>query len=202
MRSESGKVIIWDFDGVIGDTYAMNWGLVQILHPDVPERVYRIDHHLGNVFEHPAVPFTRKTTDEYFALYNQTLAVKHLALSAPVVRRLSKSYGQHIVTSNCEHAIRRVLMEDGLGAAFDLILGRAAHTSKVTKFKTVLEKTGTPIASHLFVTDTLGDVYEAQKIGLPTIAVTYGYHPRETLEVAGVPLAESWEELELYITNL
>jgi phosphoglycolate phosphatase-like HAD superfamily hydrolase len=35
--------------------------------------------------------------------------------------------------------------------------------------------------SHLFITDTLGDLKEAAKVGLPAIAVSWGVHSPDRL---------------------
>lgn len=43
-------------------------------------------------------------------------------------------------------------------------------------------------ANYLFVTDTLGDIREAEKCNIKSIAVAWGYHPVTTLE-KGNPIA-------------
>ena len=36
----------------------------------------------------------------------------------------------------------------------------------------------------MYVTDTSGDVREAASVDIPSVGVTWGYHPRQTLERA------------------
>ncbi len=48
--------------------------------------------------------------------------------------------------------------------------------SKVEKFRMMEEKYGVRKNDMLFITDTLGDIREADKAGVPTIAVTWGAH--------------------------
>ena len=188
--------VFFDFDGVIGDTWDLNWGAVQELHPEASEDHYRINHHLGNVFEQPAVKFTDETAARYYDLYNEGLSYEHIKQSLPSLQTLPEEHTLHIVTSNCESAISRVLADARVLTLFATVLGRQAHASKVAKFKQLFLKTGTLPEHCIFVTDTLGDITEANTAGLPTIAVSFGYHPKEVLE-RGAPLAivDTWEEV-------
>ena len=43
------KAVVFDFDGVIGDTYHLNFESVKLFDPTVTEQDFR-DHHNGNVF--------------------------------------------------------------------------------------------------------------------------------------------------------
>lgn len=188
--------MFFDFDGVLGNTYALNWMLVKMLHPEVSEEGYRIAHHMGNVFETPTVPFTEETATAYYLHYNQQLSVEHVRHACPTLRELSRDFNFHIVTSNCEHAIRRVLGDAGVLHLFTHILGQEAHASKVAKFKCIAALEGIDLQDAHFITDTLGDLLEAAKVGLPAYGVTWGYHPEEILR-QGNPRAlfRSWTDL-------
>ena len=70
---------------------------------------------------------------------------------------------------------------------FKDILGVESHASKEEKFKMLFKKYKLNNKNCLFVTDTLGDILEAGKLGIPTIAVDFGFHERERLE-KGKPL--------------
>lgn len=52
-------------------------------------------------------------------------------------------------------------------------------------------------ADCLFVTDTLGDILEAQEVGVRTVAVDFGYHPRSLLEEG-----EPWKIISEFSTLL
>jgi phosphoglycolate phosphatase-like HAD superfamily hydrolase len=101
--------LIFDFDGVIADTYDMNWKIVHELFPEVEEQAYRIDHHRGNVFAESVVPFTPETVEAYYVHYRERLQIEHVAWAVPTLRRLADQYHMHIVSSNCEIAITQVL---------------------------------------------------------------------------------------------
>lgn len=55
----------------------------------------------------------------------------------------------------------------------------------------------------IFITDTLGDILEANEVGIGTIAVDFGYHERKRLE-KGNPLKiiSKFEELIETVKNL
>lgn len=192
--------LIFDFDGVIGDTFDMNWEITNFLHPEVEKIRFQIDHHLGNVFENPVVPFTKDSTEEFYKLYNNKLNLLHIKDSLPCLKKLSKKYNLYIVTSNCEHAIRRVLKDAGVDTYFKHILGQEAHASKVEKFKSLAKTDNLVLQDTYFITDTLGDLLEAEKVSLKSIAITFGYHPEEILNKGkSIATLHSWEEVESFL---
>lgn len=197
------KHIITDWDGVLADTFDTNWQLVQELHPEVLEERYRIDHHLGNVFEHPVVPFTDATTAAYYKRYNELLSVAHIKAALPTIQRIGEHAVWHVVSSNCERAIQNTLREAGVEHLFGLILGQEAHASKVQKFLHLFNAKGFTADETVYLTDTLGDLTEAHNVGIRTIAVTFGYHPEAVL-TRGNPtvLAHSWNEVEAAVHTL
>lgn len=204
MKPEPRRHIIFDFDGPIGDTYLLNWELVRVLHPEVPEEGYRIRHHLGNVFADPVVPFTAQTAAMYWRLYNERLTRSHVEAAIAPLRILSRNFALHVVSSNCEGAITRALTEAGIMEAFGHILGKEADTSKVVKFQRLAESEGFSLSEEaIFVTDTLGDILEANKVDLPTLAVTFGYHPRDIL-ARGNPagIVDDWEGVLQFIERI
>jgi phosphoglycolate phosphatase-like HAD superfamily hydrolase len=187
--------LIFDFDGVIADTLELNWQLVHHLHPETTRTQYQIDHHRGNVFEAPVVPFTDVSVTEYYRRYNESLSLSHIEDAIPALHSLGAQYRLHIVSSNCELAITRVLTEAGIDQDFGLILGKEAHESKVEKFHHLASAEHFSLTDALFITDTLGELLEAQKVGVPAIAVSFGYHPDELL-AHGAPRAivHTWDE--------
>lgn len=66
----------------------------------------------------------------------------------------------------------------GITNFFDFIATAELSRSKVEKFKIIKNKYGVEESNMLFVTDTLGDIREADLAGVPTVAVTWGAHDR------------------------
>lgn len=69
-----------------------------------------------------------------------------------------------------------LLEKSGIKDIFDLIATANFSKSKVEKFKLIEEKYNVKKEEVLFVTDSLGDVKEAQIAEVPTVAVTWGVH--------------------------
>ena len=62
------KAIIFDFDGVIADTYDKNLEIFREIFKDLDEETFK-DHHNGNVYEKPAVHFSEEESEYFFAEY-------------------------------------------------------------------------------------------------------------------------------------
>ncbi|MCB9810937.1 MAG: HAD-IA family hydrolase [Candidatus Nomurabacteria bacterium] len=189
------EILIFDFDGVIGDTFEFNYEIIKELHPEVQESRYRIDHHMGNVYENPSVSFTKETKESFFKQYSERLTADHIKNFLPHVEKLYSKYAMHIVSSNSESAISRVLEDAGIRDYFGHVLGKETHESKVEKFKHLAQMEGIRLREALFITDTLGDLNEANKVSLVSYAVSFGYHPDYILK-KGHPkeIFSSWEE--------
>lgn len=71
---------------------------------------------------------------------------------------------------------------DNLATYFSDILGADTHTSKVIKLQSLLDKYEVNPQNSVFITDTLGDILESNKVGIRSIGVLWGLHDKETLE--------------------
>lgn len=69
------KAILFDFDGVIGDTYAINYGLSKMFDPNISEQDFQ-DHHNGNVFTEPKIHFQEKDIPIFFEKQKQQFTKK------------------------------------------------------------------------------------------------------------------------------
>lgn len=65
---------------------------------------------------------------------------------------------------------------------FDFIATAELTKNKTVKFKLIEEKYNVNSHNILFITDTLGDIKEADIAGIPTIAVTWGFHDKSFFE--------------------
>jgi len=70
------------------------------------------------------------------------------------------------------------------------------NKSKVEKFKYLFKKYKLKPEDCIFITDTLGDILEGNKVGVRTIAVDFGFHKRDRLE-KGKPfkIVSSFDEI-------
>jgi phosphoglycolate phosphatase len=60
-------------------------------------------------------------------------------------------------------------------------MGNDVHKSKIEKIKMVFAKYNIGPENCVFVIDTLGDIKEATETGVKSLAVSWGFHNRETL---------------------
>lgn len=59
------KVTIFDFDGVLADTYDFNKEITKKTGHDVSHEDFKA-HHDGNVFEKPIIPFSEEDVLNFF----------------------------------------------------------------------------------------------------------------------------------------
>lgn len=179
------KALIFDFDGVIHDTLDLAYKINKKLGGTFTLDEYK-DFFNGNIYEHKQI-FPEKIK-EFFELQNPLFS--ELKIREEIkneLLKLKKKFDLFIVSSNMEAALHAYFKNNDISHIFNEILGVESHKSKVEKFKLLMKKYGLNQEQCVFITDTLGDILEANKVGLKTIAVDFGFHERERLE-KGKPL--------------
>ena len=192
---------IFDFDGVILLSFEECYGISQELHPGLTREEYRA-WFCGNVFDHEKV---RQNTDvrgpsaddPFFSRYAARMHAMPLCEGiARDLRDFSRHRSVSLVSSTVNSVIADCLRLHGMCGIFDAILGGDVHPSKVRKFEMLMSAKGVDPEQCVFVTDTLGDLREAESVGIDAVAVTWGFHPRETLEQGTVvACCDTTEEL-------
>ena len=184
------QFVLFDFDGVIADSFALAYDVARIIHHEanLDEANYRRWFE-GNVYEliKDTVPGGLRY-EQYSATFSPRMEkeVKLFDGMDEVVRTLAGAYTLFIVSSTTSPEIRSFLKKHGLAACFVDVLGSDVHTSKVEKIRMVFERYGANSDTSVFITDTLGDMREAKKHEVGTIGVAWGWHTHETLG-KGIP---------------
>lgn len=173
------RPLVFDFDGVLVDTYEYSRNICTKLGIGVSHEEFKA-HHDGNVFEKPKINFTPEIANEFYEQYFENIHGVKPFLTLDEVKKLYENYDLFIISSNSEKAIEKFLSHHELDY-FKEVLGAHFHKSKVDKFKYIIEKYSLNPEEIIFVTDTLGDILEGNKVGVKTIAVDYGYHEKERL---------------------
>ncbi|MFA6183494.1 MAG: HAD-IA family hydrolase [Parcubacteria group bacterium] len=200
------KAVVFDFDGVIHDTYELAYQInVEILGGSLTREQHR-DFFNGNMFERVIVDKEKEKieSENFYKLQNE--AFKHLEIDENIrknLEKLSKKYSLFIISSNQEKALNSYFKNNKFTHIFKEILGSETHQSKVEKFKYLFEKYALVADDCIFVTDTLGDILEGNKVGVKTIAVDFGFHKRDRLE-KGKPfkIVSSFDEIIEIISKL
>ena len=179
------KIFIFDFDGVLFDTSDVTGEAILEMYPGItPEMQQEVL--CGNFHEEieKLKHLKKLETDEEKAERKQRYAEKKAhALMYPGAQeflRMLHSEGHTLVLNtsasdrNCVPLLERAKIKD----LFDFLATKEVSKSKVEKFTLIREKYDVNAEDILFITDTLGDLREADSAGIPTIAVLWGAHDR------------------------
>jgi len=186
MKENKKKTILFDFDGVIVDSFQPAFKVSRDIRKsfmDFTEEDYRKCFE-GNAYE-SFLEIDKKpevANEKFFKIYIPKF------LKLPVINgvvqeleKLSKKYRLIIISSTITSPIRKWIKQHNLSQYFDEIMGADIHKSKVEKIKIVFEKYNINENDCVFITDTLGDLKEARKMKIDSLAVLYGFHNKDTL---------------------
>lgn len=178
------KAVIFDFDGVIHDTLDISYDASLKVNGDMSLDEYK-DLFNGNLYTHKRVSLEGQ--DVYFSLTGPEYAKLEIKENIrEELLKLKEKYSLFIISSNTQKILNNYFEKNKGSHIFKDILGVETHRSKIEKFKILFEKYDLTKDDCIFVTDTLGDILEANKLEIDTIAVDFGFHERERL-VKGNP---------------
>lgn len=176
------KVIIFDFDGVIVDSIQLSFEINVELMPDLEYSEWQ-KWFEGNLYKEIRKEHSNdKSQDFFYERYNnQVVMIAPIKGMPELINELSKKYILSIVSSGTQKAINAYLNKFNLIDNFQDILGKETHYNKVDKFRIILKKYEIEAHETLIVTDTLGDIKEANEAGIKSIGVTWGVHKKSKL---------------------
>lgn len=182
----ANKAVLYDFDGVIVDTGSICYELSRRFVEGLEESTWT-KWFEGNVHEKVAgLPIVAETVDgrTYNDHYYERLQAVPLIpkIDAFIKEMREAGYRQYIVSSAQTYMVHDFIEAHGLLTSFDRILGADVHRSKVKKFEMLRDEEQVDLSKSIFITDTLGDLREAETLAIPSIAVSWGYHNERTLE--------------------
>ena len=187
------KFVLFDFDGVIADSYAVGFETAKKICVHFTEEDFHSVFE-GNAWERHGALMSRVHGPEcqhdidWFSVFTPAFE-EHAKLFSgmrEVIEKLSHSYVLIVVSSTLTSPIQGFLEKHHIGRYFSEVMGADVHTSKHEKIKMVFEKYGTLASECVFITDTLGDMREAKLSEVGAIGVSWGFHTEETL-IKGEP---------------
>jgi phosphoglycolate phosphatase len=198
------KTILFDFDGVIADSFEAAFEVNKTLTPGLTEERMK-ERFMGNINESIAKEMghdgAKKNNGNFFDLYvPKMMDARIFPGMLDTIKSLAEKYILIIISSTISSPIREYMESHDAARYFAEIMGNDVHKSKVEKIKMVFNKYGISAKDCVFITDTLGDLREAEKTGVEGIGVTWGFHSAEVLKRGNpVALVNTPEELALEI---
>ena len=179
------KIIIFDLDGVLFDTTEHVISFFVEWFPTLTrEKVYEMwtgnfDEEISKFrVDNKPIDETPEQKHERNRIYSE----KKLKLPMfPGIKELLSILREDrrilvINTAALEKNCIPLLERAGILNMFDFVATRELSPSKVEKFKKIAEKYNVQPQEMIFITDTLGDIRDADVANVPTIAVTWGAH--------------------------
>lgn len=180
--------IIFDFDGVLVDSFDAAFKISKsLLHVEDPSK-YK-DLFLSGISKKIKSTLSASQVKSFFQKYGKKIS--HLPLVPGmdnILRDLKSDYLLAINSSANTPSIKQFLKIHNLDGYFKEILGYDIDPSKTEKILKIIGEYQFEKSDCLMITDTLGDIVEANEAGVATIGVTWGYHTEEEL-IRGKPFS-------------
>jgi len=204
------KLIIFDFDGVLTDSYDVCLKVSREFIPELSDEDYKVLFK-GNIYqaleEDKSADITIKAAENnlYFEIYEP------LILEVPpregFKEIIQDIYNQGIkiafISSCFNKPLKRYLLKYGFSQYIAEVLGGDIEPSKVKKFNRIFGDLNIKANESIFITDTLGDLKEAEIVNLPSIGVTFGFHSKEYIQQGKtIAIADSVSTLNQILTKL
>ena len=185
--TSSRTFALFDFDGVIANSFALACEIALTEFPELTETSYRKLFE-GNIYDAIAPLKRAPGVPEFFDAFVPRMKNEvHCFAGIPqVLEQLASEHTLIVVSSTISLPINTFLEDNDLARFFSDVMGADVHTSKVEKMRMVFGKYETDASHCVFITDTLGDMREAKEHELGVIACSWGTHDRATLE-RGIP---------------
>lgn len=182
MRKE--KIIIFDFDGVIADSFEITFSIVKASRPTLTRARYRKQFD-GNIYDALFKDLVLTEID-FFPEYGRrfkTLGIRNEVKA--IIKKLSHNFCLFVVSNTTGSIIKEYLERHEILDCFTEILGSEIETSKVKKFNMIFEKYKILPAETIFITDSAGDIKEAKAAKINFIVgILGGYQGKASLEKA------------------
>jgi len=184
------KALIFDYDGVIFDTVKIAWDIVKAVCDKYCKRKIKTKKEFLDIYKtnfYSAMEERGVTDSDMDKL--KADSIKFLKRKHPkpfrgikkVMNELAKKYKIAIVSSNYTDVMKHALSKAKILDDFNLVLGAEHEEHKTKKIRLCLKKFNLKPSEAVFVTDTIGDIKEAKKVKLKTMAVTWGFHKKKSL---------------------
>ncbi len=187
----SASLLIFDFDGVIADSFNCFYPMIRDGMASVGISISKKEYKnlfLGNVHE-GFKKFIKNDKKKYemFSNYRKTHISDYYKSSIfpdaiNFLKTVKKNgYKTAICSSGQKEIVLKTLNINKIKNCFDMILATGEYT-KENMIKEIMNKFESKPEETIMITDTVGDIKLAKKMGLKNIAVTWGFHSKKILK--------------------
>ena len=191
MKSFDQKLLLFDFDGVLVDSLEVYEDVVRqclerLGRPIIRNREDFLDLYHDNFYRE--VEKRGIDLEAFIAVLAEIRPHIDISLIQPydmmasVLLELAKRHRLMLISSNTEKTISVLLNRMNVQECFEAVVGSDALLNKTEKILRAQSESGMSRDSVYYIGDTAGDIREARRAGIKTIAVTWGWHSREILE--------------------
>jgi len=191
MNASDQKLLLFDFDGVLVDSLdvyevVVRQCLEEIGRPIIQTRADYLTLYQDNFYGEIA----RRGVDlsAFLAVlakirpHIDTSLIKPLPAMAPVLLTLAQRHRLMLISSNSTEVIQVLLTRMDVSECFEAVMGADFLLNKTEKIVHAQNSSGFAHENIYYVGDTAGDIREARRAGIKSVAVTWGWHDRSTLE--------------------
>ncbi len=186
------KVIIFDFDGTIADSFEAVWQISNKLAAEFGYPVTRADDitQLKNLSSKEIIKQSKLSPLKVPFLVRRlrkelSREIPHLQTfpgMEPVLRSLQQRGDRlGIVTSNSRENVAAFLIAQNLLNIFDFVESGLALFGKDKVIRRVVKRKRLNLPDLIYVGDETRDIEAARKIGIPIISVTWGFNSSQAL---------------------
>lgn len=186
------KVLIFDFDGTIADSFNAVLGIANRLADEFgyPSTSLETAKHLKNLSSREIIRQSRVAFWQIPFLLKRLRAelhheIRHLHPIPGMKEALQTLHQQGnylgIVTSNSQENVTAFLETHGLSDLFDFISSGLTVLGKGRVIQAALRQYQLDPATVIYVGDETRDIEAARKIGISAIAVSWGYNSSQAL---------------------
>jgi len=186
------KVIIFDFDGTIADSFEAVWNISNKLAAEFGYPVTQAGDitQLKNLSSKEIIKQSQLSPLKIPFLVRRlrkelSREIPHLQTfpgMEPVLRSLQQRGDRlGIVTSNSRENVEAFLAAQNLLNVFDFVESGLALFGKDKVIQRVVKRRRLNLADTIYVGDETRDIEAARKIGIPIISVTWGFNSSQTL---------------------
>ena len=203
--------VVWDWNGTLLDDAAfavdiMNGMLARRGLPPIDEPFYRavIEFPVEIYYRKLGFDFSRESfecvSDEFVAGYQagwRNCPLQPKALETIDRLKAEGRLGQSVLSASKAAHLSEQVEHFGVAERMDAIAGVEDHhgRGKLHMAAAHVAALGVPAGEVVFIGDTLHDAEVARQAGAKCILVGFGHYSRPRLETAGLPIAESMDDL-------